>query len=99
MTDKRRETLKEQYEEAALSLMMDEIAEEKGQALLRQFDLSAQAGELPELPYALDEKNKHLIRDTFQKQQRKATRMNGRSAWATCPVPCSRRDFKPGGSA
>lgn len=85
MTDKRRETLKEQYEEAALSLMMDEIAEEKGQALLRQFDLSAQAGELPELPYALDEKNKHLIRDTFQKQQRKARlRLAAKRLAVTC---------------
>ena len=71
MTDKRREMLQEQYEEAALSLMMDEIAEEEGQQLLQQFDLTEQAGELPELPDALDEKNKHLIRDTFHKQNRK----------------------------
>lgn len=70
MGDNRRKELIEQYEDAALALLMDEYAEDEGERLLREFEEAEKNGEIPEIPPELDETCKRLIHNTFAKQER-----------------------------
>lgn len=67
----RREKLEEQYEDALFALLMDDIADEEGQALLEEnerlkHDPSAA------VPEELDKKCRKIIRNTFRKEQGRA---------------------------
>lgn len=64
----RREKLEEQYEDALFALLMDDIADEEGKALLEEnerlkHDPSAA------IPEELDKKCRKIIRNTFRKEQ------------------------------
>lgn len=72
MMDQRRQQLIEQYEDAALSLLMDDYANEEGERLLKEFEEAKNNGELPEMPAELDAKCRKLIDQTFAKMERKA---------------------------
>lgn len=73
-----REKLLEQYEDAVFSLLMDEAAEQEGQALLAEAERlnnDPDAG----IPEELDKKCRKLIRDSFRKVRRKtAGRITGK---------------------
>lgn len=71
MDNKHRQELLEQYEEAAMMLLMDEYAEADGARLLYQFEEAEKNGQVPEIPADLDEKCRKLIQDSFAKQERK----------------------------
>lgn len=73
MIDKRRERLIEEYEEAAIRLLMDEYAEIEGEALWQEFEKAVADGEVPDVPKDLDEKCRKLIDSSFSKQRRKHT--------------------------
>jgi hypothetical protein len=70
MNDKRRMALLEQYEDAALSLLMDKYAEEEGEQLLQEFSAAAQNGDVPEIPAELDKQCQKLICTTFARRKR-----------------------------
>lgn len=70
MHDERRQQLMEQYEEAAISLLMDKLAEAEGAGLLREFEEASQNGTAMEIPAELDAKCRKLIEETFAKQKR-----------------------------
>lgn len=72
MNDEYRKQLIEQYEDAALSLLMDEYAEADGERLQRDFEAAEQAGAVPDVPDALDRKCRQLIQNSFNKQRRNA---------------------------
>lgn len=67
MADNRTELLREQYEDALFTLLMDEYAEETGEKLLDEFNHSESA----EMPAALDEKCRKMIRQHFARQKNK----------------------------
>lgn len=71
MRDEHRQQLVEQYEEAAISLLMDEYAEADGARLLQEYETAVQNKDLPEIPAELDEKCRKLIEKSFAKQERK----------------------------
>lgn len=71
MMDQRRQQLIEQYEDAALSLLMDEYANEEGERLLKEFEEAKKNGDLLEMPAELDAKCRKLIDQTFAKMERK----------------------------
>lgn len=71
MYDERRQQLMEQYEEAAISLLMDELAEAEGGELLREFEEASRDGTQVNIPEALDAKCQQLIEKTFAARQRK----------------------------
>lgn len=71
MMDQRRQQLIEQYEDAALSLLMDEYANEEGERLLKEFEEAKKNGDLPEMSAELDAKCRKLIDQTFAKMERK----------------------------
>lgn len=70
MNDQRRRQLVEQYEDIALSLLMDDYAAEEGAKLLKEFEAAEKNGELPEFPDDLDEKCRKLIDKSFAKRER-----------------------------
>lgn len=72
MNDEYRKQLIEQYEDAALALLMDEYAETDGERLQRDFEAAEQAGAVPDVPDALDRKCRQLIQNSFNKQKRNA---------------------------
>ncbi len=63
-----RNTKLEQYEDAALALVMDEHAMESGRQLLSEFEQAKINGEVSAFPAQQNEKNLALIRKTFRKQ-------------------------------
>lgn len=71
MRDEHRQQLVEQYEEAAISLLMDEYAEADGARLLQEYETAVQNKDLPEIPAELDAKCKQLIDQSFGKRQRR----------------------------
>lgn len=71
MTDKRKQELVEQYDDAAFALMMDEYAEEEGEKLLKEFEAAMAAGEVPDVPESLDERCRNSIKSEFAKRHRK----------------------------
>lgn len=80
MADNRTELLREQYEDALFTLLMDEYAEQTGEKLLDEFNHSESA----EMPAALDEKCRKTIRQHFTQQKsktriRKTLRFIGKS--------------------
>lgn len=68
MDDHRRQQILEQYEDAALSLLMDESAEAEGERLLNAFAQAQAQGQIPALPPEYDEKCQNLIDRTFKRQ-------------------------------
>ena len=72
MNDQQRQRLVEQYEEAALTLLMHDYAHEEGIRLAKEFHEAQENGTLPEIPAALDEKCRALIDKSFAKMERKA---------------------------
>ena len=70
MIDKRREQLIEEFEEATIMLLMDEYAEAEGEALWHEYEKSVEAGEVPDVPEALDKKCRKIIDSSFSKQRR-----------------------------
>ena len=71
MRDEHRQQLVEQYEEAAISLLMDEYAEADGARLLQEYEAAVRNKDLPEIPVDLDEKCRKLIEKSFTKQEHK----------------------------
>ena len=71
MGSNQRQQLMEQYEDAALALLMDEYAEEEGARLLQEFEELGQNGASPEIPAELDAKCRQLINSAFKKQNSK----------------------------
>lgn len=70
MNDQHRQQLVRQYEEIALTLLMDDYASEEGAKLLKEFEVAEKNGELPEFPDDLDEKCRKLIDKSFAKRER-----------------------------
>lgn len=68
MDDHRRMQILEQYEDAALTLLMDESAEAEGERLLNAFAQAQAQGQIPTLPPEYDEKCQTLIDRTFKRQ-------------------------------
>ena len=67
MADNRTELLREQYEDALFTLLMDEYAEETGEKLLEEFNHSESA----EMPADLDDECRKMIRQHFSRQKNK----------------------------
>lgn len=67
MADNRTELLREQYEDALFTLLMDEYAEETGEKLLDEFNHSESA----EMPADLDNECRKTIRQHFARQKNK----------------------------
>ena len=67
MADNRTELLREQYEDALFTLLMDEYAEETGEKLLEEFNHSESA----EMPADLDNECRKMIRQHFSRQKNK----------------------------
>ena len=70
MSDQRKQQLVEQYEDLALSMLMEDYAHAEGERLLREFEEAERNGELPEMPEELDRKCRNLIETSFAKQAR-----------------------------
>lgn len=70
MDDNRRKQLLEQYEDVALSLLMDDYANNAGKCLLQEFEDAQKNGDLGEIPPELDKMCRQLIDETFAKQER-----------------------------
>lgn len=70
MSDQRKQQLVEQYEDLALSMLMEDYAQAEGERLLREFEEAERNGELPEMPEELDRKCRNLIETSFAKQAR-----------------------------
>lgn len=70
MSDQRKQQLVEQYEDLALSMLMEDYAEAEGERLLREFEEAERNGELPQMPEDLDRKCRNLIETSFAKQAR-----------------------------
>ena len=71
MKDHRRQQLVEEYEEIALSLLIDEYANDEGARLLQKYEEAKQNGELAEIPDELDAKCRKLINHSFAAQMRR----------------------------
>ena len=70
MDDQRRKQLMEQYDDAILSLLMDEYAECEGRLLLQAYEDAKKGGTLEALPPELDRKCMQLIGETHVKEAR-----------------------------
>lgn len=70
MDDNRRKQLLEQYEDVALSLLMDDYANDAGKCLLQEFEDAQKNGDLGAIPPELDKKCRQLINETLAKQGR-----------------------------
>ena len=70
MKDEHRQQLLDQYEEAALMLLMDEYAEADGARLWKEFEEAEKNGEIPEIPAELDARCRQLIQTSYTKQRR-----------------------------
>lgn len=81
-----REKLMERYDDAAFALMMDEYAEAEGEALLAEFRAAAEAGELPEMPEALDKACRETIRKEYARRERRVRFRQFRRAAARVAV-------------
>lgn len=79
MGDEHRQQSVERYEEAAISLLMEEYLEAEGARLLQKIDQLQENGELPEIPAELDEKCRKLIDKTFAAQERRTKLKNLRT--------------------
>lgn len=64
----RREHLREQYEDALFALLMDDVVEKEGEALLEEC-ARLNADPSAEIPLELDRKCRRLIRNSFRKEQ------------------------------
>lgn len=78
MADYRRETLEEQYQDAALALLMDDYAEAAGKQLLNAYEKEREMGAVADIPAEQDRHFRQLIGKTFA---RKAAR---RMLCSTC---------------
>ena len=67
MADTRKEKLIQQYEEAALALMLEEHAEAQGQQLLQSFEQSSAQGKTEAMPQALKDKCQRLLQKAYKK--------------------------------
>lgn len=102
MDDHRKQQLVEQYEDLALSLLMEDYADEEGERLLQDFKAAKRSGELPELPTTLDQKCRKIIDASFAKQNRGAAPEENcpRSLESSCVYSCfsgSVRNYSPFG--
>lgn len=61
MNSKQKEESNEQYEEIMLALLLNEHAEQQGEELLRDYEEASARGEVPEVPFELDQKCRKLI--------------------------------------
>jgi hypothetical protein len=61
MNGKQKEESNEQYEEIVLALLLNEHAEQQGEELLLEFEEACARGEVPEVPFELDQKCRQLI--------------------------------------
>lgn len=64
----RREQLQERYEDALFALLMEDVIEEEGEALLRECE-RLNADPNAEIPEELDRKCRKLIRDSFRREK------------------------------
>lgn len=71
MNDERRQRLLDQYEDAALRLLMDEYGEVEGERLLREFEEAEKRGEVENIPEELDQKCKQIIHRSFATKRRR----------------------------
>lgn len=69
MNMNKKEDLIEQYEDAALALMMSEYAEQEGNRLLQEFEEAKARGDVPAVPAELDEKCRNLIHKAYKKER------------------------------
>lgn len=68
MDNPHRQALLEQYEEAAMLLLMDEYAEAEGARLLAQFAQAEENGQVSEIPPGLDKQCRRQLRRAFFRQ-------------------------------
>ena len=67
MKEERRKQLLDEFEEASLSLLMDEYAEIDGERLWLEFEEADKAGDIPDFPEDLDQKCKQIIQHSHAK--------------------------------
>lgn len=67
MADVRKQELIEQYEEAALALLMEEYAEAQGELLWKEYEEAAAQGNTEAMPQALKDKCHRLIQKAYKK--------------------------------
>lgn len=67
MADTRKQELIEQYEEAALALIMEEYAEAQGELLWKDYEQAVARGETEAMPQALKDKCHQLIQKAYKK--------------------------------
>jgi len=72
MNGERRKQLVEQYENAAMELLMDEYAQADGESLWQDYCAVQSRGDAPEIPEALDQACMRGIRAYFEKEKRHA---------------------------
>lgn len=80
MSDRRRQQLEEQYQDAALALLMDDYADAAGKRLLSAYEKEQEQGNVREIPAEQDKRLRKLIGRSFA---RKAGRRLLRSACVT----------------
>ena len=69
MKDARKELLVQQFEEAALGLLMEEYADAEGKRLLQEFEAASAQGDLEPMPEALNAKCQQLIDRAYKKKR------------------------------
>lgn len=69
MDDKRMNELQDQYEDAFMALLMNEYAELNGARLLEEYEEAERSGAISEVPEALDQKCRELIRRAYTKKR------------------------------
>ncbi len=67
MADVRKQELIEQYEEAALALLMEEYAEAQGELLWREYEEAVAQGKTEAMPQALKDKCQRLLQKAYKK--------------------------------
>lgn len=73
MNDERRLQLIEEYEDAAIKLLMDEYSAADGERLWQEYMDAEEKGIVPEIPNELDIKCRRLIQKSYAKGSRKRT--------------------------
>ena len=69
MADTRKQELIEQYEEAALALIMEEYAEAQGELLWKEYEEAAAQGKTEAMPQALGDQCRQLIHKAYEKRR------------------------------
>lgn len=72
MGDERKDKLLQQYEEAALALMLEEYADAEGQRIWEEYEAACAQGEMETMPEALTAKCRQMIDRAYEKKRNRS---------------------------